>query len=259
MYCQPLKLLLLQCLLLSSSANDFICATAGMAPADSSEYRKYAPERQVDIIHLAIDVTPDFKGRSISSQARIRFKPIVKSLEELHLNAEELRIKEAKLDGNAVQYQSTDKDLILYFPTPVQAGSEHEVQVEYDAYPKKGLYFRTAEMGYLPEDEHLFTQGEDIEARHWIPCFDSPNEKFTSEITCHVPEKMTVLSNGHLVSEEPEANGLKRVRWLQDKPHTSYLISLVAGYLKKVEDKYRDIPLAFYTPSSQIQYAESSF
>ena len=164
-----------------------------------------------------------------------------------------------ELDGNAVQYQSTDKDLILYFPTPVQAGSEHEVQVEYDAYPKKGLYFRTAEMGYLPEDEHLFTQGEDIEARHWIPCFDSPNEKFTSEITCHVPEKMTVLSNGHLVSEEPEANDLKRVRWLQDKPHTSYLISLVAGYLKKVEDKYRDIPLAFYTPASQIFHATNSF
>ena len=46
---------------------------------------------------------------------------------------------------------------------------------------------------------------------------------------------------------------------LQDKPHTSYLISLVAGYLKKVEDKYKEIPLAFYTPSSEVQYAESSF
>jgi len=38
------------------------------------------------------------------------------------------------------------------------------------------------------------------------------------------------------------------VKWLQDKPHANYLLSLVAGYFKKVEDRHRDVPLAFYTP-----------
>ena len=68
--------------------------------------------------------------------------------------------------------------------------------------PRKGFTFRTPEMGYKPEDMHLWTQGEPIEARYWFPSFDSPNEKFTSEITCHVPEGMVVLSNGKLMSEE---------------------------------------------------------
>ena len=33
---------------------------AMLAPADSSAYRKYAPDREFDLLHLALDVTPDF-------------------------------------------------------------------------------------------------------------------------------------------------------------------------------------------------------
>src|SRR5438046_10064421 len=106
-------------------------------------------------------------------------------------------------------------ELMPMFEDSLPAEPTHELTIQYEAYPKKGMYFRSVDMGYLPEDEHLFTQGEDIEARHWFPCFDSPHEKFTSEITCHVPEKMTVLSNGHLGAEEQEANGFKPVHRLQ--------------------------------------------
>src|SRR5262249_5706945 len=45
----------------------------------------------------------------------------------------------------------------------------------------------------------------------------------------------------------------------QDKPHANYLIALTAGYFKKVEDEYKDVPLAFYTPASQIGQAMDSF
>ena len=104
-------------------------------------------------------------------------------------------------------------------------------------------------MGYTPGDEHLFTQGEAIDERYWYPCYDSPNEKFTTEITCHVPAGMTALSNGRLVSEEKDPAGLTAFHWSQEQPHANYLVSLVAGYFKKVEDKYKDIPLALYTPA----------
>jgi len=49
------------------------------------------------------------------------------------------------------------------------------------------------------------------------------------------------------------------VRWLQDKPHVNYLIAMVAGYVKGIEDRHRDVPLAFYTPASQIADAKNSF
>jgi len=157
-------------------------------------------------------------------------------------------------------YQATDKNVIITFEEAIAPEKEASVTIGYRATPEKGLYFRTPQMGYKAEDMHLWTQGEPIEARHWYPSFDAPNEKFTSEVTCRVPEGMVVLSNGKLMSEEKSAGSdLVAVRWLQDKPHVNYLISLIAGHLKKIEDKYKDIPLAFYTPASQIEHAASSF
>jgi aminopeptidase N len=153
----------------------------------------------------------------------------------------------------------TDKHVIVTFAEPIPADKEASVTITYSATPQKGLYFRTPEMGYPAGDSHLWTQGEPLEARHWFPSFDAPNEKFTSEMICHVPEGMTVLSNGKRMSEEKDATGLTTVRWLQDKPHVNYLIALCAGYFKKVEDTHRDIPMAFWTPASQIAQAKSSF
>jgi hypothetical protein len=61
------------------------------APLDSSDHRKYAPDRKVDILHLALDVTPDFKQRTIAGKATLTFKPIAKPLDELQLDARLMR------------------------------------------------------------------------------------------------------------------------------------------------------------------------
>ena len=109
-------------------------------------------------------------------------------------------------------------------------------------------------------EAHLFTQGEPREARHWVPCFDAPNEKFTSEITCLLPEGMVALSNGRLIQSGPDAETkLTSFTWLQDKPHVNYLISLVAGPFVKMEDTYKEIPMAFWTLPSEKDQAIHSF
>jgi aminopeptidase N len=230
-----------------------------LAPLDSPEHRKYAPDREIDILHLALDVTPDFKQRTVAGTATLRFKPIAKPLQELKLDAVDLVVESLTATVTLLGYQVTDKQILVTFEQPIPPDKETSVTITYRAEPTSGLYFRTPEMGYKDGDTHLFSQGEEIEARHWYPCFDAPNEKFTSEILCHVPEGMSVVSNGRLVAEAKDANGLVAVRWLQDKPHVNYLISLVAGYFKKVEDKHKDVPLAFYTPPSQINEAPNSF
>jgi aminopeptidase N len=233
---------------------------AMLAPPDSSAHRKYAPDREIDVLHLALDVTPDFKERSVRGEATLRFKPTFKPLQELTLDGVELAVEAVTSSQKIAAFQATDKNVIVTFAETIPAGQESTVTIKYSVRPRKGLYFRTAEMGYSAEDTHLWTQGEPIEARYWYPSFDSPNEKFTSEITCRVPAGMVVLSNGKMVSEEKQAGSdLVAVRWLQEKPHANYLICLVAGHLKKVEDRYRDIPLAFYTPASQIEQAIHSF
>jgi len=241
---------------------NFNSPALGAAPQGKAKTveRQYAPDRKADILHITIDVTPDFKTRTVAGTTTIKFKPIAKPLTELRLDAIDLDVSCITSSAQVEGYSVTDEAIIITFDPPIQPEVEANVKVLYEAEPKRGLYFRTPEMGYKEGDTHLFTQGESHEAPNWYPNYDYPNESSTSEVICRVPADMTVLSNGRLVSEEIDSEtGLKAVRWLQDKPHVNYLVALVAGKLKKIESSYKDIPLGFYTPASQIDQAENSF
>ena len=225
---------------------------------DGSDH--YAPDRQVDVKHIKLDVTPDFDKRTVAGTASITAIPISKPVAILRLDALELTVKSVRCDGAKVaDYISTRKDLQIAFTEPIALGVEITVHIDYSAQPSAGLYFRTPQMGYPATDTHIWTQGETHEARNWFPCFDYPNERSTTEVICHVPRGMTVLSNGRRVSEELDEKGLNAVRWLQEKTHPNYLICLVAGNLQKLEKQHGNVPLGFFTQPSLFEHAENSF
>ncbi len=226
-------------------------------PADGLQY---APDRNVDILHVSIEATPDFEKRTIAGTTTIRFAPIALALDELRLDGVDLTVHRAESSAELAAYQVTADQVIFTFADPVPAGRETTVTIEHEAEPGRGFYFRTPEMGYPAGNDHFFTQGQPFMARHWYPNFDSPNEKFTSEVTCRVPEGMTVISNGRLVSQtKDEDTGRVAFRWLQDKPHPNYLIAVCAGYFEKIEDDHHGLPLAFYTPPAHFEHAANSF
>ena len=235
-------------------------AGPGSGAKDANPLR-YAPDREVDMRHLALDVTPDFGKRTVAGRATWTFRPIAKPLRTLKLDAVNLAVGAVTAEGARVgSTDNTGKQLLVTFAEPVPAGQEVKVSVDYRAEPTQGLYFRTPAQGYRAGDEHVFSQGESEEARYWYPSYDYPNERFTSEVTCRVLEGMTVISNGRLVGESKDpASGLKVVRWSQEQPHVNYLLSLVAGYFQRLEDKHRDVPLTFYTPPGDFAQAANSF
>jgi aminopeptidase N len=225
----------------------------------NSRGRKYAPSRLVDVLHLKIEVTPDFRKRTVAGTTSIEFKPIAMPLKQLRLNAVHLRIDGLHSTEEVSDYTVGTDDLTITFAAPIPPGKPCTVEIEHSAEPRQGLYFRTPELGYSAEDIHLFTQGEAELARYWFPCHDYPNERSSTEMICHVPQAMTVLSNGKLISESTDPQGLKVVRWLQEKPHVPYLITLVAGNFHKLEDLDRRVPLAFYVQPSASNCAANSF
>ena len=234
--------------------------TASIWASIDSPSQRYAPDRAVDIQHFDLDVTPDFNNRRVSGTATFTFQPILKPLGQLRLDAHDLEIHEVTGSAEIAAWQNTDRALIVTFTKPITPTTQTKLTVTYEAEPKKGLYFRTPEMGYHPGDTHIWTQGEAIEARHWFPCFDAPNEFFTSTMTCRVPTEMTVLSNGRKVSNAVDGETkLRVVKWSQDKPHVNYLITLVAGYFKRLEEKHGDLSMSFWTAPSDFANAANSF
>jgi aminopeptidase N len=150
-------------------------AQAWLAAAiDSPEFLKYAPSREILIRHLALDVTPDFKARTVSGSVTLRFQPIAKTFSELKLDGINLSVSAVESSEKLLGWQTTETQVIITFAEPIAPDHEVSVTVHYSASPKKGLYFRTPEMGYKTEDSHFWTQGEPLEARHWFPSVDAP-------------------------------------------------------------------------------------
>lgn len=221
--------------------------------------RKYARDRRVDIQHLKLDVTPDFTKRSVAGTMTMTFKPIALPLDKLELDAVDLAIADVQVTGAKLADKIVaEEKLTLVFATPIAPGAEVSVSIRYSAEPTRGLYFRTPEMGYKPSDSQVWSQGEADLHRFWFPCYDYPNERFTSEVICHAPKGMEVVSNGKLVDKK-EVGELTTWHWLQDKPHVNYLIALAAGHFHKIEDKAGDLPLAMLVPPSNEAQAANAF
>lgn len=223
--------------------------------------RKYARDRLVDLLHLKLEVTPDFTRRSVVVITEWKFQPIAKPLPELKLDAVGLGIDSVTTQGaELAEHQNTGEQLILHFKEPVSPETTVTLTVRHHVQPQNGLYFRTPEMGYKAGDTQLWTQGEAELHRYWFPCYDYPNERFTSEVICHVPTGMDVVSNGRLLSSAASTQpGYTTFHWLQDKPHVNYLVALAAGHFHKVEQKVGELPLAVLVPPSEKEQADNAF
>ena len=222
--------------------------------------RKYARDRLVDIKHLTLDVTPDFINRTVAGTVTISFTPIAQPLRTLTLDSVDLTIDNVSAGAAQIaDRQVTDEQLLIHFATPVEPGTEVTVKISYHGQPDRGLHFRTPEMGYPAGDTQVWTQGEAEEHRYWFPCYDYPNERFSSEVICHVPPGMDVMSNGSLVSSQPAVDGLVTWHWKQSQPHVNYLIGLAAGHFSRLEGKAGPVPLTLWVPPSEKDQAALAF
>src|SRR5262245_20442617 len=98
-----------------NESQELLCKNghALLAQSDSSEYRKYAPDRKVDILHVALDVTPDFRQRTVAGSVTLKFKPIAKPLDELRLDGVDLTVRAVTSSEKIKGWQATDKEVIV--------------------------------------------------------------------------------------------------------------------------------------------------
>ena len=109
---------------------------------------QYAPDRQADILHIKIDITPNMSEHTIAAETTIEFSPISKPLKEFKLNAVDLNISKVESSHDIDHYSNDDEQIIVTFKTPIPAGQKGYVAITYTAEPKIGLYFRTSDLGY---------------------------------------------------------------------------------------------------------------
>ncbi|HEY3803773.1 MAG TPA: M1 family metallopeptidase [Kofleriaceae bacterium] len=215
---------------------------------------KFAPDRVVDIQHIALALDVDPAARTVRGTATLRAAAIG-PVTAVELDAVELDIAKVAANGKAAEFRHDGKKLRVTLPAPLAAGAELVLAIEYSGSPRRGLYFVAPDDGYPHRPTQVWTQGQDEDSRYWFPCFDSPNEKATSEVTVTVPATMFAVSNGTLVSDKT-AGGKRTLHWRLDVPHSAYLVTLCVGDFASIETKWRDTPVVYYVERGREAAAE---
>lgn len=226
---------------------------------------RFQPDRPLDMRHIRLDLDVDLPGKRVESRAALdmtALRPVsVVSLDAVGFQTHEVLCNRPGAAAAPARHAHDGNSLDVFFDPPLAAGENVTVTVRYTVdEPKSGLHF------FAPSDEdpeaplQVWSQGQDIENRHWIPCFDHPGERQTSELYVTADAEFQVLSNGRLAGVQPAAAAGRTVtHWVQDKPHVSYLITLVVGKFARIEDTWRDVPISYWVPESRQEDARHVF
>jgi aminopeptidase N len=207
-----------------------------------------ARNRTFHVVHYKIEVSFDEQKKMVNGKAAITLVPFLSEFKNVELDAEQLDIHSVTVGADKpVRYEVEPKMLVVHLDKPYSYGDTITVSIEYSCTPKKGLYFTQPDSGYPDKHWQIWSQGEDMDNHFWFPCYDFPNDKATSEMIATVRKGYTVVSNGELVSvKENKKDSTKTFHWRENKPHSSYLITIAAGDYTILHDRAGKLPLQYY-------------
>jgi aminopeptidase N len=219
----------------------------------------YARSRDYDLQNLRTHLWFDVDQRSVRGEVTESIAVLRQNVSELKFDSVGLNIQSVALDGKNVKFSVTPNDLIVPLDHPAAPGDKHEIVIRYQGSPKKGLYFVLPDKNYPHQQKEIWTQGEAEDTRDYIPLYDYPNDRATSEMLVTVPAAWITISNGQLVGVKDEPDGEKTWDWKQSLPLSTYLISVVAGEFVERDDSWHGIPLRYVVPRGEESKIEPTF
>jgi aminopeptidase N len=243
------------------------CSSAGSPFALAGTERKYERSRPFAIPHLALDLALDFETKSVSGSATLDFERVAADAGELLLDAVGFELESVRLStGKGFTDTPFDYDGDTLTVRGLERFASGKVEIRYRATPRRGMYFLEPDAKVKQRPKQVWTQCQDEDARHFIPCHDKPHVKMTTELRVSVPSGFVALSNGELIdSRTPAGKQPWTYHFRLDKPHPSYLLTLVAGNFTIIDDRPADlgeskqVPVRYYVPPARKKDTARSF
>ena len=227
------------------------------APGRADE--PYARSRDYDLQNVKTHLWFDTDQRKVRGEVTHSIAMLRDDVSQVKFDSVGLKIEAVTLDGKDAKFSTTDSDVIVPLERPSKRRERHEVFIRYEGQPKKGLYFVLPDKNYPNRPKEVWTQGEAEDTRYYIPIYDYPNDRTTSEMLLTVPATWITISNGQLVGVKDETDGEKTWDWKQSEPLSTYLISAVAGEFVEKKETWRGIPVRFVVPRGAEDTIDATF
>lgn len=179
--------------------------------------------RNIDVLHMKLEVSFDAPKKTVFGKVTHTFEPLQSVIDTIFFDAPGINILNASIDGKTLAFKIIPTGVVVYpnlksetyQPMHVPnhgASMQHKITFEYIAKPTKGIYFIGWNLGEISSPDEMthrqiWTQGQGVDNRYWIPMIDDRSDKFVTETVITFDAKYQVLSNGTLLSKTSNAVG----------------------------------------------------
>ncbi len=240
----------------------FAAAVAFSQPQDHSKLPPihHAPNREFHMLNVNLDFRFDMQKKEVFGTAVEKIVPLRVHYDTLHLDAVDMTIDKVVMNNKSLGFKYNGKTLSVGLGKDYGLNDTLTYTIVYSTFPKKGIFFVEADKAYPGKTPQVWSQSEMEDARYWFPCHDYPDDFLTSSVTATVPEDWVVVSNGLLDKVTTDRKDkTKTFRWVENKPHVIYLISIVAGKYSIIDDHFGKIPIYYYVAPEYAKYAKENF
>jgi aminopeptidase N len=221
--------------------------------------RPYAPSRDYHLENVRVALHFDVDQRKVIGDVTHTLSALRDGVTHLDFDSAEIKVSSARVNGKDAPFDLHDDKLSVHLAQPAKSGEKFEVELKYEGKPTSGLYFILPDKDDPARAKEIWTQGEAEDTHHYIPIYDYPNDRTTSEMILTVPADWLTVSNGKLLSIQDTPDGQKTWTWRQSLPVSTYLISFVAGEYQQKKDSWRNLPVTYSVPRGMEDTIEPTF
>lgn len=187
------------------------------------------------VTHVSLDLTADFTAKTMSGKATLDVLA-AKGAKEIVLDIDDLAISSITDErGRKLSFTVGPRDPELGSALTVQLNGAKRITIAYSSKPgASALQWLAPQLTAGKAKPYLFSQGQPINNRSWIPTQDSPGIRQTWDAKVTVPADLVAVMSGErrdAAKGVPAANGMHSFRFAMDKPVPPYLIALAVGDL----------------------------
>ena len=201
--------------------------------ADAIDIHSYAKPLEARVTHVDLDLNVDFTAKRIGGTATldIQARPGAK---EIILDDKGLEIESiADASGKPLAYTVGAADPTLGAPLAITLGEARRIVITYKSAPdSSALQWLTPEQTAGKKHPFLFSQGQAINNRSWIPTQDSPAIRQTWEAKITVPAPLTAVMSAPKSAEPMTEGGMRSFTYRMEHPVAPYLIAIAVGDLQ---------------------------
>lgn len=204
-----------------------------LTSADALDPSTYARPQIARVTHIDLDLALDFAAKAVGGTASLDVLA-APGATELVLDSNGLGVSRVTdASGRELPFAigkgvaGKGGPLIV---TMGPGGEQRRVVIQYTAAPQaEALQWLAPEQTAGKSQPFLFSQGQAILNRSWIPTQDSPGIRQTWRARVTAPKPLTVVMSGLKQGEAEDLGDRRAFTYAMDKPVAPYLIAIAAG------------------------------